>query len=50
MKTRKDYDKFLEEVRKTTGIDASVITILKEMTNAKGEATVGAIDYSDLSE
>ena len=37
-------------IKKTTGIDASVITILKEMTNAKGEATVGAIDYSDLSE
>lgn len=37
-------------IKKNTGIDASVITILKEMTNAKGEAMVGMIDFSDLTE
>lgn len=37
-------------IKKNTGIDPSVITILKEMTNAKGEAIVGMIDFSDLSE
>ena len=37
-------------IRKTSDIDASVITILKEMTNVKGEAMCGMIDFSDLSE
>ncbi len=37
-------------IKKNTGIDASVITILKEMTNAKGIAVAGMIDFSDLTE
>jgi GGDEF domain-containing protein len=37
-------------IKKNTDIDASIITILKEMTNARGEAIVGRIDFSDLSE
>ena len=45
------YPKYkVSVIRKTSGIDASVITILKEMTNAKGEAIVGMIDFSDLSD
>ena len=45
------YPKYKVSVlKKNSAIDASVITILKEMTNARGEATVGQIDFSDLSE
>ena len=45
------YPKYkVSVIKKNTGIDASVITILKEMTNARGEAMVGMIDFSDLTE
>jgi GGDEF domain-containing protein len=37
-------------IKKTTDIDSSVITIMKEMTKMKGEAVLGMIDFSDLSE
>lgn len=37
-------------IKKTSDIDTSVITIMKEMTKMKGEATLGMIDFSDLSD
>ncbi len=45
------YPKYkVSVIKKNTGIDPSVITILKEMTNARGEAMIGMIDFSDLTE
>lgn len=45
------YPKYkIAVIRKTTDIDTSIVTVLKEMTNAKGEAVYGMIDYADLSE
>ena len=45
------YPKYkVSVIKKNSTIDPSVVTILKEMTNMKGEAIVGMIDFSDLSE
>lgn len=45
------YPKFsVAVIKKTTDIDSSVVTIMKEMTKMKGEAVLGMIDFSDLSE
>ncbi len=45
------YPKYkVSVIKKNSDIDASIITILKEMTNARGEAIVGRVDFSDLSE
>lgn len=45
------YPKYkVAAIKKSTDIDASVITILKEMTNVKGEAMCGMIDFVDMSE
>ena len=45
------YPKYkVAAIKKTSDIDASVITILKEMTNVKGEAMCGMIDFVDMSE
>jgi GGDEF domain-containing protein/preprotein translocase subunit SecG len=37
-------------VKKSSDIDTSVITVMKEMTKMKGEAMLGMIDFSDLSD
>ena len=37
-------------IKRNTDINPSVVTILKEMTNTKGEAVIGMIDFNDLSE
>ena len=37
-------------IKKSSDIDASVITIMKEMTNVKGEAICGMIDFADMTE
>lgn len=45
------YPKFrVAVIKKTNDIDTSVITVMKEMTKMKGEAVLGMIDFSDLSE
>ena len=45
------YPKFrVAVIKKTLDIDSSVITVMKEMTKMKGEAVLGMIDFSDLSE
>jgi GGDEF domain-containing protein len=45
------YPKYkIAAIKKATDIDASVITILKEMTNVKGEAVNGMIDFNDMTE
>jgi len=45
------YPKYkVAAIKKNTDIDASVITILKEMTNVKGEAMCGMIDFVDMTE
>lgn len=45
------YPKYkVAAIKKSSDIDASVITILKEMTNVKGEAMCGMIDFVDMSE
>lgn len=36
-------------IKKTKGIDTSVVTTLKDMTNKKGEAAYGMIDYKDMT-
>jgi diguanylate cyclase (GGDEF)-like protein len=37
-------------IKKNNEIDPTVITVMKEMTKMKGEAVLGMIDYSDLTE
>jgi GGDEF domain-containing protein len=45
------YPKFrVAVIKKTNDIDTSVVTVMKEMTKMKGEAVLGMIDFSDLSE
>ena len=36
-------------IKKNKGIDTSVVTSLKDMTNKKGEAAYGMIDYKDMT-
>lgn len=36
-------------IKKASGIDLSVVTALKDMTNKKGEAAYGMIDYKDMT-
>jgi GGDEF domain-containing protein len=37
-------------IKKNSEIDTSVVTVMKEMTKIKGEAMLGMIDFSDLSD
>ncbi|MBQ5315954.1 MAG: diguanylate cyclase [Oscillospiraceae bacterium] len=45
----KVYTKYkIAAVKKTGGVDSSMIAVLKDMTNKTGEATYGMIDYREI--